>query len=70
LAIFVAVVVLVFGSRRLPEIGRSLGSGIRELKQSISAHHEQLDGQELTGSASELPSSAVAPVDRRERDAI
>jgi TatA/E family protein of Tat protein translocase len=70
LAIFVAVVVLVFGSRRLPEIGRSLGSGIRELKQSISAHHEQLDRQELTGSASELPSSAVTPVDRRERDAI
>jgi sec-independent protein translocase protein TatA len=28
--------VLLFGSKRLPEIGRSLGSGLREFKQSVS----------------------------------
>ena len=30
------VVLLVFGAKRLPEIGRSLGSGMREFKDSIS----------------------------------
>lgn len=30
-------VLLVFGARRLPEIGRSLGSGIREFRHSVSA---------------------------------
>ena len=30
------VVLLVFGAKRLPEIGRSLGSGIREFRHSVS----------------------------------
>lgn len=36
IAFLVVVLLLVFGARRLPEIGRSLGSGMREFKQSIS----------------------------------
>jgi sec-independent protein translocase protein TatA len=30
------VVLLVFGAKRLPEIGQSLGKGIREFKRSFS----------------------------------
>lgn len=30
------VVLLVFGAKRLPEIGSSIGKGIREFKRSIS----------------------------------
>jgi sec-independent protein translocase protein TatA len=36
LAFIVVILLLVFGARRLPEIGRSLGSGMREFKDSIS----------------------------------
>ncbi len=36
LAILLLVVLLVFGPKRLPEIGRSLGRGMRELKDSIA----------------------------------
>lgn len=32
------VVLLVFGAKRLPEIGRSLGEGMRGFKDSISGH--------------------------------
>src|SRR5215469_5266866 len=32
----VVILLLVFGAKRLPEIGRSLGSGMREFKDSIS----------------------------------
>ena len=35
LAFLVVILLLVFGARRLPEIGRSLGSGMREFRQSI-----------------------------------
>lgn len=34
--ILLLIVVLVFGARRLPEIGASLGKGIREFKRSLS----------------------------------
>jgi sec-independent protein translocase protein TatA len=36
IAILLLVVLLVFGARRLPEMGRSLGSGLRGFKESIS----------------------------------
>ena len=35
------VVLLVFGPKRLPEMGRSLGRGMREFKESVSS-----DGRE------------------------
>ena len=40
IAIIVLVVVLVFGSKRLPELGRSLGEGMRGFKDSIQGHDE------------------------------
>ena len=33
--ILLAVIALVFGARRLPEIGASLGKGIREFRKSL-----------------------------------
>jgi sec-independent protein translocase protein TatA len=34
------VVLLFFGPRRLPELGKTLGQGIRNFKSSLSAVHE------------------------------
>lgn len=39
LAVLVLLVVLVFGARRLPELGRSLGGGFREFKGSLEGRH-------------------------------
>jgi sec-independent protein translocase protein TatA len=36
LLILLVVVLLVFGPKRLPEMGKSLGKGLREFKDSIS----------------------------------
>ncbi|HMD57724.1 MAG TPA: twin-arginine translocase TatA/TatE family subunit [Solirubrobacteraceae bacterium] len=36
IAFLVVILLLVFGARRLPEMGRSLGSGMREFKDSIT----------------------------------
>jgi sec-independent protein translocase protein TatA len=39
--IFLLVVgLLLFGAKRLPEVGRSLGSGMREFKDSVSGLNE------------------------------
>ncbi len=39
------IVVLIFGPRRLPELGKSLGGGMREFKNSITAHHDKADAE-------------------------
>jgi sec-independent protein translocase protein TatA len=35
------VALLVFGPKRLPEIGRSLGRGMREFKDSVTGQEEK-----------------------------
>lgn len=41
IAFLVVILLLVFGARRLPEIGRSLGSGMREFKSSVTGEMNQ-----------------------------
>jgi len=36
IAFLLVVMLLVFGAKRLPEMGRSLGSGMRGFKESLS----------------------------------
>ena len=64
LVLLVVVLLLVFGSRRLPEIGRSVGKGMREFKNSVTGKDEQ---QELDSGEQpvELKSSAVEEEDER-----
>jgi sec-independent protein translocase protein TatA len=40
IVLLLVVVLLVFGPKRLPEIGRQLGNGLREFKQSITGTDE------------------------------
>jgi sec-independent protein translocase protein TatA len=46
---------LLFGAKRLPEIGRSLGTGMREFKDSVSG-----EKKEKAETRSELPPPAPA----------
>jgi sec-independent protein translocase protein TatA len=57
LLILLGVVLLVFGAKRLPEIGRSLGTGMREFKDSISGpgEDENASGQAVLPAAAEEP---------------
>ena len=40
LMILLLVILLVFGPKRLPEMGRQLGKGMREFKDSITGKDE------------------------------
>jgi sec-independent protein translocase protein TatA len=55
IAILLMVLLLVFGAKRLPEMGRSLGSGLRGFKDAISGETPA----ELTAT----PLVAAAPED-------
>jgi sec-independent protein translocase protein TatA len=56
---------LLFGAKRLPEIGRSMGRGMREFKDSLSGNEPD------DKSAAELPmQTSDTPVATRERDAV
>jgi sec-independent protein translocase protein TatA len=46
LAILLVIVLLVFGPKRLPEMGRSLGRGMREFKSSITGGGKDDDAPE------------------------
>jgi sec-independent protein translocase protein TatA len=51
IAFLLVILLLVFGAKRLPEMGRSLGSGLRGFKESINGNE-----------ASELTPAPAAPV--------
>ncbi len=41
--VILAVVLLLFGARRLPELARSLGQGVKEFRKSIRDISEDVD---------------------------
>ncbi len=41
--IVLVVVLLIFGPKRLPDLGRSLGSGMREFKESVTGRGKDQD---------------------------
>jgi sec-independent protein translocase protein TatA len=44
--IIVVVVLLLFGAKRLPEVGASIGKGIREFKRSLTDTQEAIMGND------------------------
>jgi sec-independent protein translocase protein TatA len=57
--VVLVIVLVVFGPKRLPDLGRSLGSGMREFKESITGRHDSDDNDDDT----------PAPQERRDVEA-
>ena len=65
--IILIVLLVVFGPKRLPEMGRSLGRGMREFKDSVTGKDDDDDEpRELPPAADDEP-AAPPP---RERDSV
>src|SRR5271167_4557846 len=63
IAFLLILLLLVFGAKRLPEMGRSLGSGMRGFKESLSGEGAPLSGevaQNSLSAASPAPAAASA----------
>jgi sec-independent protein translocase protein TatA len=64
IAFLVVILLLVFGAKRLPEIGRSLGSGMREFKSSVTGEaqsHQTLPAAQPQQHQQEPPPVTAAP---------
>ena len=46
--LIMVVVLLLFGAKRLPEVGASIGKGIREFKRSLTDTQEAIMGPDET----------------------
>ena len=55
LLILLVVLLLVFGAKRLPEMGRSLGKGMREFKDSVSGLDAASSVEDTTTTPTPLP---------------
>ena len=72
LLIIMVVILLLFGAKRLPEIGRSMGKGFREFKDSVAGKVDDDDDDDVP----ELPAATMndattkteEPVVARERE--
>ena len=71
LLMLLVMFLLLFGAKRIPEIGRSLGKGIREFKGSLAGLEDAIDAPRLRETAVtelepviELPARQAEPVRR------
>ncbi len=70
LLILLVVLLLIFGAKRLPEMGRSLGKGMREFKDSVTGVEESVTGTTTpTPTTVELPPAAPAPTPQEDSEA-
>ena len=71
LMVILVIVLVLFGARRVPEIGASIGKGIREFKRNISEADQQIR-EPIRDALNESRSSdrlAGGEVNARQRDA-
>ena len=66
LIIILIVLLVIFGPKRLPEMGRSLGRGMREFKESITGKDDD-EPREIPPPAEDEVVPAPPP---RERDSV
>ena len=63
IVVVLIIALVVFGPKRLPELGNSLGKGIREFKGSISGENEESEHRSaITPSVAAAPEKEVEPV--------
>lgn len=71
LIIVLVIVLLIFGPKRLPGLGRQLGQGMREFKDSITGSSKDDEAEarpELTAAGSSMPPPAPPAQQPAERE--
>ena len=67
LAIVLIIALVIFGPKRLPDLGKSLGSGMREFKDSITGKdEEEKQLEETKAQMTEQSPATTAEVDEEE----
>jgi sec-independent protein translocase protein TatA len=66
LLIILGIVLLIFGPKRLPALGRSLGQGARSFRDSIRGRHDKLEKED----EDEVPALPPSPDVTSEREDV
>jgi sec-independent protein translocase protein TatA len=61
LAIVLLIVLIIFGPKRLPGLGRSLGSGMREFKDSLTSKSKDEDEDERADQRAQVSKALGRP---------
>jgi sec-independent protein translocase protein TatA len=61
LAIVLLIVLIIFGPKRLPGLGRSLGSGMREFKDSLTGKTKSDEDEERAEQRAEVEKALGRP---------
>ena len=64
LLIILAVLLLLFGAKRLPEMGRSLGRGMREFKDAVTGKIDDEERGELPPQTPSAPPPQPSETER------
>jgi sec-independent protein translocase protein TatA len=62
IAFLLILLLLVFGAKRLPEMGRSLGSGMRGFKDTLSGEHTHTPQVAIEEPATPVAGPAAVPM--------
>jgi sec-independent protein translocase protein TatA len=63
IAIVLVIALIVFGPKRLPELGRSAGRGFREFKSSVTGDGDKEEAGSKPAQLGRSPSVAKEPVE-------
>jgi sec-independent protein translocase protein TatA len=67
IAIVLLIVLVIFGPKRLPQLGRSLGSGMREFKDAVTGKHKDDEPDEIEAPPP-IPADRVTATTARTED--
>jgi sec-independent protein translocase protein TatA len=62
IVVILIIALIVFGPKRLPEMGRSLGKGIREFRGSLSGEDDSSPREVAPGDPGPVADEKVEPV--------
>jgi sec-independent protein translocase protein TatA len=70
IAIVLIIVLIIFGPKRLPELGQSMGRGIREFKGSLTGDKDKEDSEEKRPEIETTQAEANKPAESVEGEVV
>ena len=61
--VVILILIVIFGPKRIPELGRSVGQGMRNFKQSVTGRDRDSEPRELEPEAPRASAAEPKPLD-------
>jgi sec-independent protein translocase protein TatA len=68
LLVILVIYLLFFGTKKLPELGKGLGEGIKGLRDALKETQEAASGPPPTSTATAQPASTVAAASEKKQE--